>query len=341
MKLWREYMWLHRKSVLLSGIFTLVFFTVFSLYDLTLEPVLYGIVLCVILGGITALLGYIRFVRKHRFLQSMEQRITFELGDLGAAGNLLEEDYVKLLEILFDHKCMEESAHLKQYKEMLDYYTMWAHQIKTPIAAMRLLLQSIKETEDGKEDFRCGISELEEQLFKIEQYVEMVLSYLRMGNMSSDMLIKEYSLNSMVKQVIRKYAKSFIRKKISIELGDLDHMVLTDEKWMVFVIEQLISNCLKYTRTGKISVYMAEDRDKTLVIEDTGIGIQAEDLPRIFEKGFTGFNGRADKKSTGIGLYLCKSIVTKLSHTIEIQSAPGEGTKVFLGFAMDDVDFRD
>lgn len=341
MKLWKEYMWLHRKSALLAGIFALVFFTVFSLYDLTLEPVLYGIVLCVILGGITALLGYIRFVRKHRFLQTMEQQITFELGDLGAAGNLLEEDYVKLLEILFDHKCMEESAHSKQYKEMLDYYTMWAHQIKTPIAAMRLLLQSIKETEDGKEDFRCGIGELEEQLFKIEQYVEMVLSYLRMGNMSSDMLIKEYSLNSMVKQVIRKYAKSFIRKKISIELGDLDHMVLTDEKWMVFVIEQLISNCLKYTRTGKVSVYMAEDRDKTLVIEDTGIGIQDEDLPRIFEKGFTGFNGRADKKSTGIGLYLCKSIVTKLSHTIEIQSAPGEGTKVFLGFAMDAVDFRD
>jgi len=114
-------------------------------------------------------------------------------------------------------------------------------------------------------------------------------------------------------------------------LAELNCQVLTDEKWLVFVIEQLLSNALKHTPQGKISIYMDKNKSKTLVIQDTGIGIQPEDLPRVFEKGFTGYNGRTDKKSTGIGLYLCKRILTKLSNTITIESEVGKGTVVKIG----------
>ena len=116
-------------------------------------------------------------------------------------------------------------------------------------------------------------------------------------------------------------------KKIKLDYETVNSRVLTDEKWLVFVLEQLLSNALKYTRSGRISIHM---EGKELVVEDTGIGIQAEDLPRVFEKGFTGYNGRTDKKSTGIGLYLCKSVMDKLRHQIRIESEVGIGTKIYL-----------
>ena len=206
---------------------------------------------------------------------------------------------------------------------MMDYDTMWVHQIKTPIAAMHLLLQSEEIPDKG---------ELEEQLFKTEEYVGMVLQYLRVGGMAADLKFRQYSLDGIVRQAVRKYSKSFIRKHLRLNYQELDCIVVTDEKWLLFVIEQILSNAVKYTASkGRVSVYMDRSRPKTLVIEDTGIGISQEDLPRIFEKGFTGYNGRRDKKSTGLGLYLCKTITDKLNHKITITSVEGEGTRVALG----------
>ena len=150
-------------------------------------------------------------------------------------------------------------------------------------------------------------------------------------------MIKRYPLDDIVKQAIRKYAKSFIRKKIRLNYKDLNFNVLTDEKWLVFVVEQLLSNALKYTNEGHISIYLDDHLPNTLVIADTGIGIEQEDLPRVFEKGFTGYIGRTDKKSTGIGLYLCKQILNKLSHTITIESQVGKGTKVKIGLDVIDI----
>ncbi|NTV91483.1 MAG: hypothetical protein HGA22_14175, partial [Clostridiales bacterium] len=208
---------------------------------------------------------------------------------------------------------------------------------------------------DNAESNPAGVfRELSMELFKIEQYVGMVLQYLRLDSSSTDYLLKTYELDEIVKQAVRKYSRMFIGKRIGLDLKDLNCKVLTDEKWLAFVIEQVLSNALKYTREGTISIYMeqkskditggkdtaggkdAADGDdiaagKTLVIEDTGIGIQAEDLPRVFDKGFTGYNGRADKKSTGIGLYLCRRILKKLSHTMSIESEVGSGTRVKIG----------
>lgn len=239
-----------------------------------------------------------------------------------ATRDLIETDYQELLKILTQDRVDIISQKDKAYTEMRDYYTIWAHQIMTPIAAMRLLLQV---EQAGKKE------ELLDQLFKIEQYVEMVLQYIRMESLSNDLVFREVSLDDVVRQAIRKYAKSFIRQKIKLNYQELNCTVLTDEKWLVFVIEQILSNALKYTPKGEITITLDPDLPMTLVIEDTGIGIEPEDLPRVFEKGFTGYNGRADKKSTGIGLYLCKQILNKLSHTIRIESKVNQGTRVKIG----------
>lgn len=130
-----------------------------------------------------------------------------------------------------------------------------------------------------------------------------------------------------MRKAVRKYSQIFILKNIHLNFKDSREMVLTDEKWLLFVIEQVLSNALKYTHVGSIAVYMER---KKLVVEDTGIGIAAEDLPRIFERGFTGYNGREHQKSTGIGLYLCQTILKKLGHSIRVQSRVGEGTKVMI-----------
>ena len=228
----------------------------------------------------------------------------------------------------------------KTLEEMTDYYTMWAHQIKTPIFALRLLLQENPTV--NKEALT--------ELFKIEQYVEMVLGYLRTEDMSSDLKLSRCALDSIIREQIHKYAGIFISKKLSLTYEGISENVLTDEKWLGFVIGQILSNALKYTRTGGIRISLkdvpgnsqnTEDISNmispspvTLIIEDTGIGIRKEDLPRIFEKGYTGVNGRENNRATGIGLYLSKKIMKRLDHRIYVTSEEGKGTKVFLEFSQ-------
>lgn len=198
---------------------------------------------------------------------------------------------------------------------------MWAHQIKTPISAMRLLLQ-----QDGEPDRGA----MEAELFRIEQYVGMVLGYQKLEGDSSDFVLRKRQLDDIVRGCVRKYARLFIIKKLPLNFEDTKMTVLTDDKWLSFMIEQLLSNALKYTSKGGIRLYA---EGKALVVEDTGIGIAPEDLPRLGERGFTGYNGREDKKSTGLGLYLCRRICDKLGHKLVIESTPGVGTKAKIVFA--------
>lgn len=238
--------------------------------------------------------------------------------------SMLEKAYEDLIMALCREHSRFQSEEERRESERNDYYLMWAHQIKTPIAAIKLLL-------NGRDDaFR-----LMEELFKIEQYVEMVLHYLRLESLSSDLMVREYELYQIVKQAVKKYSVLFINSGLSLRLEEFHETVLTDEKWLSFVLEQLLSNSIKYTKKGQIAIYMQPDQDKTLVLEDTGIGIKAEDLPRIFERGFTGYNGRMDKKSTGIGLYLCRQVCDRLSHGIRVESQEGRGTRVFLDLSRE------
>lgn len=305
-----------------------IFLLVFSLYILPLEAVIYSILLTSIFILLVGIVDFINFYKKHLILDKLKNNITISDFKFSDSKDLIEKDYQELINIADKKRTEIINEKDKAYIDMLDYYTIWAHQIKTPIAAIRLLLQSEKSNTN---------SELQEQLFKVEQYVEMVLQYLRMENMHSDLLIKRYSLDDIIKQSVRKYSKMFIRKKIKLNYDNLNFTVLTDEKWLLFVIEQILSNSLKYTNEGEISIYMDKSLPETLVIEDTGIGIEKGDLPRICERGFTGYNGRADKKSTGIGLYLCKRILNNLSHTINIESEIGKGTKVKIGLDINNI----
>lgn len=304
-----------------------IFLIVFSLYSLPVEAVGYAALLVVVFLFVISIIDFLLFYKKHMTLNKLRNSIAMSDYIFANSNNLIELDYQELIKTIDKKRTEIISEKEAVYSDMIDYYTIWAHQIKTPIAAMRLLLQS--EPNDIN-------SELLDQLFKVEQYVEMVLQYLRMDNMNGDLLIKRYSLDDIIRKAVRKYSKSFIRKRIKLNYEALNYYVLTDEKWLTFVIEQILSNALKYTDEGQISIYMDENSSGTLVIEDTGIGIDEGDLPRVFENGFTGFNGRSDKKSTGIGLYLCKRIIDKLSHTITLESYVGKGTKVYIG--LDTVD---
>lgn len=309
------------KVISLFCLFALIFAVVFYLHNLPIDAVMYAVILCACTGIIFAVTDFTQYYKRHKLLKDLQNNITISIDGLPKPKDIIEKDYIDLITIIYNDKIQAAfNADMKR-SDLIDYYTLWAHQIKTPISAMYLLLQS----EDREQN-----DELSLELFKIEQYVEFVLQYLRVESMSSDLKLKQYSLDNIVKQAVRKYAKFFIRKKINLNFKELGCDVLTDEKWLVFVIEQLLSNALKYTYEGTISIYMDPFAEKTLVIEDTGIGIQAEDLPRVFEKGFTGYTGRLDKKSTGIGLYLCKRILTKLSHTITIKSKVGKGTRVLI-----------
>ena len=319
----RGYIKQNIKVLLLFIVFALVFCIVFSLYDLEIEAIYYSIMLCTFIGLIYICINFINYYKKHIQLYKLQNEISISLENLPSPKTLMEEDYTNLiLNLNKEYKTYISKSDIAK-SDMIDYYTMWVHQIKTPISAMKLLIQT-SESEIS--------SDLSSELFKIEQYVEMVLSYIRLGSNKNDFVLKEYDLDNIIRQAVRKYAPLFIRKKISLDFQPTNYKVLTDEKWLVFVIEQLLSNAIKYTNKGKISIYSLEN--KKLVIEDTGIGISKEDIPRIFDKGFTGYNGRTDKKATGLGLYLCKNILDKLSHKISIESEVGVKTKVILDLSM-------
>ena len=325
----RGYIKQNIKVLLLFIVFALVFCIVFSLYDLEIEAIYYSIMLCTFIGLIYICINFINYYKKHIQLYKLQNEISISLENLPSPKTLMEEDYTNLiLNLNKEYKTYISKSDIAK-SDMIDYYTMWVHQIKTPISALKLLIQT-SESEIS--------SDLSSELFKIEQYVEMVLSYIRLGSNKNDFVLKEYDLDNIIRQAVRKYAPLFIRKKISLDFQPTNYKVLTDEKWLVFVIEQLLSNAIKYTNKGKISIYSLEN--KKLVIEDTGIGISKEDIPRIFDKGFTGYNGRTDKKATGLCLYLCKNILDKLSHKISIESEVGVKTKVILDLAMVNVNIE-
>jgi len=317
-----SYLKRHYKIILMLAVFAAVFAAVFSLYDLPVEAVWYAVALCFALGLILFTWGYALYVRRHRELAGLRQSIELSLLGLPQPKGALEADYQELLRILRDQAARAEAGADTERRNAAAYYTMWVHQIKTPIAALRLLLQA-RPGEDN--------AALEAELFRIEQYVDMALTYIRLDGEASDYLLRSYDLDDIVRQCVRKYAKLFLLQKLPLDFRESGLQVMTDEKWLSFIIGQLLSNALKYTPAGGAIRIYAEGT--VLVIADSGIGIQPEDLPRVFEKGFTGYNGREDKKSTGLGLYLCRRVCDKLGHQISISSHPGQGTQVRLDLA--------
>ena len=317
--------------IIFTGI-VVIFGILFYLYDIPFDAIIYGCELSFVWCAVCLFIDFYKYYKRHKLLHINREQFLDDAEQLPKHMDIIEYDYQELAKELYQAKQELISKNRIAKKELLDYYGMWVHQIKTPIAALDILLQNTERMLyqlDEKEMMQkaISVSDMKMELFKIEQYVEMALNYLRVEDISSDLVFKKQELDDMVCQVIRKYAKIFISKKIKMDFKPTKACIVTDEKWFIFVLEQLISNALKYTKKGQISIYMKE---KSLVIEDTGIGIPAEDLPRIFEKGFTGYNGRENKKSTGIGLYLCKNIMDKLQWNITVDSEVGSGTKIYL-----------
>lgn len=317
--------------IIFTGI-VVIFGILFYLYDIPFDAIIYGCELSFVWCAVCLFIDFYKYYKRHKLLHINREQFFDDAEQLPEYMDIIEYDYQELAKKLYQAKQELISKNRIAKKELLDYYGMWVHQIKTPIAALDILLQNTERMLyqlDEKEMMQkaISVSDMKMELFKIEQYVEMALNYLRVEDISSDLVFKKHELDDMVRQVIRKYAKIFISKKIKIDFKLTKACIVTDEKWFIFVLEQIISNALKYIKKGQIFIYMKE---KSLVIEDTGIGIPAEDLPRIFEKGFTGYNGRENKKSTGIGLYLCKNIMDKLQWNITADSEVGRGTKIYL-----------
>lgn len=316
-----RYLKSHFRTIAVFMLFAAVFAVSFALYRLPAAAVWYAAAICIFIGSIFLFFDYLSFYKKHKALRKLLREITVTAAHMPEPRSLLEADYQALIRTLHADKTALEDEMRARYTNLVEYYTIWAHQVKTPIAAMRLLLQSENNALNR---------ELSEELQRIEQYVEMVMCYLRLDADSTDYLIKEYDLDDIIRQAVRKYAGQFIRKKIKLDYTPVACKILTDEKWFLFVVEQVLSNALKYTKSGTISVML--DASETLCIKDTGMGIAPEDLPRIFEKGYTGYNGRSDKKASGIGLYLCRRICRNLGHRISAESAVGQGTAIRIDF---------
>ncbi len=323
----RSYLRERRLVILAFLLFAAVFSAVFVLGGLPMGALGYALLVCVVLGAAFAAVDIVRYRRRCSVLKKLREEITVATDGLPEPTGEVEAGYQELVEILFRSRAEIQENSARNIADMTDYYTMWAHQIKTPIAAMRLTLAEFDAPESR---------ELSAELQRISQYVDMVMCYVRLES-GGDYVFRECDLDGIVRSAVRSFSGQFIRKKLTLTYEPLDHTVLTDEKWLLFVVEQVLSNAVKYTRTGGVTIRMNGD---ALEISDTGIGIAPEDLPRIFEKGYTGCNGRTDMKASGIGLYLCRRICRALGHTISASSSES-GTVVSIDLSRDRVDLRE
>ena len=324
----KSYIKKNLKIYLLLIVFIFIFVLIFYLYNLPFEALFYSGLLCFVAALIVSIIDFNNYRKSYIDLKYLESNILNSMEDLPRSLDIRVEYYQKIIERLHNEVEKLKIEDNKKMEGLVDYYSMWIHQIKTPIAAINFLL-------DNEE---IDVKAFRQELFKIERYVEMVLTYIRLGSETSDYVITSINLDEVVRENIKKYATLFINKKIKLNYVSHETYVISDKKWLGFAFEQLLSNAIKYTKSGgEISINISESK---LIIEDNGIGIYEEDLPRIFEQSFTGLNGRYEKKSSGLGLYLCKKTLDKLQHKIEITSEVNKGTKVIVSFPKKDM-FRD
>ena len=224
-----------------------------------------------------------------------------------------DRDYADMLRALADEAARLQTDFEAKRRNDEDYYTAWVHQIKTPIATMRLLL-----TEDTQKD-----RALAAELFRVERYVGMVLDYIRLESGANDLVIREYALDEIIRETLRKFAPQFVLRRLRLVYAPTEQTVITDKKWLAFILEQLIANAVKYTPQGEVRV---EAGRGMIRVVDTGIGIAPEDLPRIFEKGYTGANGRLGQRSSGLGLFLTQKAAALIGAEVSCESAVGQGS---------------
>ncbi len=310
----------YRKGLILFYLATALFLTLISFGSFLPWGVIgYTLVILGFLLLLTLAVGFIDWRQKFHSLREIRENLTIDPGSLPKAGNCLEEEYSAIIEGLYQLLNDEKAQAEARKGEISDYYTMWVHQIKTPISGLDLALQS------GVTDSAIA----EQELFKIRQYVDMALDYTKLSDLASDLMLRDYDVDEIVLEAVRKCSVLFIAKDLGVIAEPTCLRADTDSKWLAFILEQLLTNAAKYTNKGGVRVY---GQGRTLRLADSGIGIRPEDRERVFEKGFTGYNGRLDKNASGIGLYLVKTVADALAIEIEVDSQVGKGTTVSLTF---------
>lgn len=302
--------WLAGRLLFIIGvlIFLGLITSISSLFDVETALVVYTSLLLMVLGLVVVALDLLKEWGNYVLVERREEM------EHGTAAEMVLQERVRQLE-------GELKAHLDQERErqseFQDYYTLWAHQMKIPIAASQLLVGDLPTSKEKQA--------LERELFKIEQYTGLVLNYLRLQSFHEDLVVERQSLDALVRQVVKKFSIFFIQQKTELRLEELNLTLVTDKKWFSLLLEQFISNAIKYTAGGQIWIYLDGDE---LVIQDTGIGIAKSDVERIFARGFSGYNGRISQQSSGLGLYLAQRISQKLGMTFSLTSEVGQGTQV-------------
>ncbi|HIU43621.1 MAG TPA: sensor histidine kinase [Candidatus Ventrousia excrementavium] len=317
--------YLRHRRVIFSffAVFSLFFTLLLYLYSGGLDAASYYLLIAGFLFSLWVAIDSRSFARRMHMLDDILQNISAVRHDFPLPSGPLEEVYQDIALELFRLLNRKTSALEAAHADQLFYYTRWLHQIKTPIAAIRLAMQA------GKADSAV----LEQELFKIEQYVEMALQYVKLQDISTDLIIRDTDILPVVRECVKKYASLFIYKGLSVSITGDSFTAATDEKWLAFVIEQLLSNAVKYTSRGGVAITLA---DRSITIRDDGIGILPEDAARIFEKGYTGTSGRADKRASGIGLFMVHEIADRLAIELSVESVPGQGTAVRLALPCSD-----
>ncbi|MGT2809447.1 sensor histidine kinase [Streptococcus intermedius] len=306
--------YLRSRKLLCSLLF--IFYSLLFIFSYLFEDERTVLQYVMILLLLTSLIGLILdFVKQY---QNFRHAVLYGESDAYTPLEALLTSKIRTLE---KDKKELKIQHQEKQSDLLDYYTLWVHQIKTPIAASKLLVQDLQE--------QMLKNQLEQELFKIDSYTNLVLQYLRLESFHDDLVVEKENIEDLVKEVVKKYALFFIQQGLSLNLHDLNHTVITDKKWFLVILEQVLSNSLKYTKQGSIEIFFQED---TLYMKDTGLGIQNSDLLRVFERGFSGYNGRLTHQSSGLGLYLSKKIADKLGHELHLHSVVGEGTTVMITF---------
>lgn len=304
-----------KKELFLGGIISGSYFLVMVAFRLPWKINLYGLILA--LAAVTLFL----WVDYRRYLKQLQQIRADQLPDgLLRLEKELGHRWKEAEELLVKNKQKD----LRTLREMEDFYTLWAHQIKTPIAGIKLILDPL----EGEEE-----EVLKSEIFRIEEYVQIMMAYLRLGKEGGDYVFESCHVDEILRESIRKYAHLFIRKGIRLTFEGGDHKVLSDSKWLGLIFDQLLSNSLKYTKKGSIKIRWIEDH--ILSIKDTGIGIPPQDLPRVMELGYTGYNGRIYTASSGVGLYLCHRAMKNLGGNLEVRSSLGKGTEILLTFSKE------
>ena len=319
-KLLNEYLKMKKTSIIgILGVYAILFVFVY-LYRIPIEVILYPFILTIVFVLMVLLFDYIKYKEKVNKISQICNDISSCYSVKINDKNIFDEYYLDIINELLKENRKQVSQIQKKVSDINDYFSIWVHQIKTPIASMKLKI----------DNEQMDLLQLASDLNRIDHYVDLVLSFLKFDEEKIDLYFRKTDVDRIMRESLKKFSNDFIIKKIRLDYKLSKRELLTDEKWLSFVFDQLLSNALKYTDKGTISIYY--DGDSCLCIKDSGIGIALADMERLFEKGFTGYNGRQYKKASGIGLYMCKRMCDKLNIAISIESIVNEYTLVKLKF---------